>query len=76
MACAFLWGKEQGDIGLKNILFAGNLTGVSVDRPERVTSPLVAVAPIGENSGREFMGEGLKRTCHWEQCELAGEAVV
>jgi hypothetical protein len=24
MACAFLWGKEQGDIGLKNILSAGN----------------------------------------------------
>jgi hypothetical protein len=23
MACTFLWGKEQGDIGLKNILFAG-----------------------------------------------------
>jgi hypothetical protein len=24
MACTFLWGKEQGDIGLKNILFTGN----------------------------------------------------
>jgi hypothetical protein len=24
MARAFLWGKEQGDIGLKNIFFAGN----------------------------------------------------
>jgi hypothetical protein len=24
MARAFLWGKEQGNIGLKNILFSGN----------------------------------------------------
>jgi hypothetical protein len=50
--------------------------GVSVNQPERVTSPLVAVAPIGENSGRAFVGEGLKLTCRQEQCELAGEAVV
>jgi hypothetical protein len=79
MACTFLWGKEQGDIGLKDILSYGNseASDGGVGRPARgVTSLLVAVDPMGEKSGRAVVGEGLKRTCHWEQCELAGETVV
>jgi hypothetical protein len=52
------------------------VTGMLVNRPEGVKSPLGAVAPMGENLGRAVEGEGLKRMCRWEQCELAEEAVV
>jgi hypothetical protein len=36
MACTFLWGKEQGNIGLKNILSAGNFEASDgvVGRPD------------------------------------------
>jgi hypothetical protein len=60
MDLTFLWGKEQGNIILKNILAAGNteklVMGVLVNQPEGVKLPLVAVAPMGENSGRAVVG--------------------
>ena len=52
---------------------------VRVDRPEGVRLPLLAVALVGERSRKAVVGmvrEGLKQACHWEQCGLAGEAVV
>ncbi len=55
------------------------VTEVAVNRPEGVRSPLLAVALVEERLERVvvgMVGEGLKRTCRQEQCELAEEVVV